>query len=114
MVSWYTKGQKKVESSLFGSKFTAMKNAIEALRALRYKLQMMGVPVSMPSFVIGDNISVIMNSSVPESTLCKKNHAIMYHTIYESVAMGESTITYVPTDNNLSDILTKVLPGSQH
>ena len=42
---WYSKRQNTVEVSTFGSEITAMKNAIELIEALRYKLRMFGVPI---------------------------------------------------------------------
>ena len=50
----------------------AMKTSVEALRGIRYKLRMMGVPLTGPTYIYGDNMSVIYNTSQPESTLKKK------------------------------------------
>jgi hypothetical protein len=66
-----------------------MKQGMEALRGLRYKLQMMGVSISGWSYIYGDNISVIHNTQRPESTLKKKSNSVCYHAIRESVTMGE-------------------------
>ena len=44
-VYWYSKRQGSVESSTYQAEFTAMKEAAEYVRALRYKLRMMGIPV---------------------------------------------------------------------
>ena len=41
---WFSKKQTCVESSSFGSEFTAMKQCCEYIRGLRYKLRMMGIP----------------------------------------------------------------------
>ena len=54
----------------------AMKQATEYLRGLRYKLRMFGIPVEEPAFVYGDNQSVLVNASMPASTLKKKSQAI--------------------------------------
>jgi hypothetical protein len=67
---------------------------------------MMGIPLTGPSYIYGDNKSQVTNSSWPESTLKKKCNSICYHAIRESVAMGESLITHIQTDDNLSDFLT--------
>ena len=88
-----------------------MKNGMESLRGLRYKLQMMGVPLTGPSFIYGDNMSVIHNTQRPESMLKKKSNSICYHAIRESVAMGESLTAHIPTEENPADVCTKVLPG---
>ncbi len=44
----------------------------------------------------GDNMSVIKNTSKPESTLKNKNNAVCYHAVKESVAMGKPLpLTYL-------------------
>jgi hypothetical protein len=47
-VVWFSKQQSKVESNVFGAEFFAIKNGIETVSGLRYKLQMMGVPLIGP------------------------------------------------------------------
>jgi hypothetical protein len=69
---WFSKRHPTVESSVFGAEFVAMKNGIETCRGLRYKLSMMGVALSGPIFVYGDNMSVVHNTQRPESVLKKK------------------------------------------
>ena len=39
------KEQYTVETSVFGAEFVALKQGIDALRGLRYKLRMMGIPI---------------------------------------------------------------------
>ena len=58
LVIWHSKKQATIETSVFGAEFVAMKQGMEALRGLRYKLRMMGVPISGPSYIYGDNMSV--------------------------------------------------------
>ena len=108
LVNWMSKKQPTIETSVFGAEFVAMKHGIESLRGLRYKLRMMGVPVVGPSYVYGDNMSVITNSQKPQSTLKKKCNSICFHAVREAVAMGECLITHIPTANNLADVITKV------
>ena len=43
--------------------------------------------------------------------LKKKSNSIAYHAVREAVAMGEILITYVNTDDNIADVMTKVLPA---
>ena len=100
-----------MESSTFGSEFVALKTAMEANRGLRYKLRMMGVPIDGQTFVFCDNQSVVANATRPESLLKKKSNAIAYHAVREAVAMKEIAICYVPTDDNVADVMTKVLPS---
>ena len=113
LVQWLSKKQPTIETSVFGAEFVAMKTGMESLRGLRYKLRMMGVPIWGPSLIYGDNMSVIRNTQQPESTLKKKNNAIAYHAVRESVAMGESLTAHVSTNNNVADLATKVLSGKK-
>jgi len=106
----FSKRQNTVEVSTFGSEFTALKNAVELIDALRYKLRMFGVPIEGPTNVFCDNESVYKNVSTPESVLKKKHHSIAYHRCRESVAAKVIRIAWEPTATNLSDIFTKVLP----
>ena len=111
LIMWLSKKQATVESSVFGSEFVAMKHVVEDLRGLRYKLRMMGVPLEGPTYIFGDNISVINNSSKPESTLKKKSNSICYHAVREAVAMGECVVGHIRTHFNFADLLTKTLSG---
>jgi hypothetical protein len=110
---WFSKRQPTVESSFFGAEFVAMKNGIETCRGLRYKLLMMGVALSGPTFVYGENMSVVHNTQRPDSVLKKKSSSICYHAVRESDVMGESIIGHVPSVDNPADICTKVVPGGQ-
>jgi len=60
-----------------------MKTAMEMVEGLRYKLRMMGVPIDGPCNVKADNMSMVRNSSVPESQLKKKSNLIAYHYVHE-------------------------------
>ena len=112
-IVWFSKKQSTVETSVFGAEFVAMKQGMETLRGLRYKLRMMGIPLEGPSYIYGDNMSVIHNTQRPESTLKKKSNSVCYHAVRESVAMGESLTGHVRSNDNPSDILTKCVPGGQ-
>jgi hypothetical protein len=73
----------------------------------------MGVALSGPTFVYGDNMSVVHNTQRPESVLKKKSNSIFYHAVHESAAMGESIIGHVTSVDNPADICTKAAPGGQ-
>ena len=113
MIDWLTKKQATVEGAVFGAKFVAMKHGVEALRGIRYKLRMMGVAVDGPTYIYGDNMSVINNTSKPESVLWKKSNSICYHFIREAIAMKECLTTHIPALRNFADLLTKCLSGKK-
>jgi hypothetical protein len=90
-----------------------MKHGMETMRGLRYKLRMMGIPLSGPSYLYGIHMSVIHNTQRPESTLKKKSNSICYHAVRESVAMDECRTGHVGSDDNMADIATKILGGGR-
>ncbi len=90
-----------------------MKHSIKTLRGLRNKIHMMGIPLSGPTYIYGDNKSQVTNSSRPELTFKKKCNSICYHAIRESVAMGETLLTHIRTGENLADFLTKTTSGAK-
>ena len=113
LIHWNSKKQAGIESSSFGSEFTAMKQCTEYIRGLRYKLRMMGIPVIGPAYIKGDNQSVLCNTTIPDSTLKKKSQSIAYHFVREGVARDEWRTAYVNTHENPADLLTKSLPAGE-
>jgi hypothetical protein len=110
-ILWFSKRQNTVETSTFGSEFVAAKIAVEMVEGLRYKLRMLGVEIDGPTDMFGDNQSVVINATKPESALKKKHNAIAYHRVREAQAAGYLRFAHEPGDTNLADILTKPLPG---
>ena len=108
-IIWYSKKQNSVESSTFGSEFTALKTGIELVQGLRYKLRMFGVPVIDATKIFCDNEAVYKSTTVPESTLKKKHHSIAYHFSREAVANGTVRVAKEATETNLADAFTKLL-----
>ena len=88
-----------------------MKQVCEYIHGLLYKLRMMGIPVDGPAYILGDNQSVLANTSIPESALKKKSQSIAYHFVREGVARDEWRTSYINTHMNDADLLTKVLPN---
>jgi hypothetical protein len=90
-----------------------MKQCCEYIRGLRYKLRQMGIAIDTPTYIFGDNQSVLVNSSKPHSQLKKKSSSIAYHFVREGVAKKEWIITYLNTNLNPADMMTKSLPGGE-
>eukprot|EP00956_Cyclotella_meneghiniana_P014845 scaffold22390_cov24-Cyclotella_meneghiniana.AAC.1 len=113
IIDWLSKKQSTVEASVFGAdaEFCAMRHGIETLRGIRYKLRMMGIPIEGAMRIFGDNMSVVNNSSKPESTLKKKSNSICYHLVREAVSMGEALVAHIPTKKKFADLFTKALSG---
>jgi hypothetical protein len=103
----YSKRQNSVECSTYGSELVAMRQAIDLVKSLRYKLRMFGIPIEGPTDIFCDNESVYKNTSIPESVLSKKQHSISYHAAREAVAALIVRIAKEDTLTNLADVFTK-------
>ena len=102
-----------MESSTFGSEFVAMRQAIELIEGLRYKLRMMGVPLDGATSIYCDNDAVVKSTTAPESTLKKKHNATCYHRSREAQAAGHVRIAKISGEENLADVFTKVVVGAK-
>ena len=78
-----------------------------------YKLRMMGILISDSLYTYGDNMSVVYNTSKPESVLRKKSDSVCCHAGGESVAMGEFVVGQIPSKENIADSMTKVPYGKK-
>jgi hypothetical protein len=72
---------------------------------------MFGIQIIGPATVFCDNESVYKNATFAESTLKKKHNSICFHRVRECVAAAIMVAHKVGSEYNLSDILTKSLPG---
>ena len=108
-IRWVYKRQKTVESSTYRSELVAACIATELILELRYTLRMLGVPLDGPALMLGDNMSVVLNTTVPSSALKKKHLGIGYHRVREAIAAKILRFAHVRSEDNLADILTKPL-----
>jgi hypothetical protein len=111
-VKWYSKRQNTIETSTYGAELVALRIAVEAIMDFRYKIRMMGIPLLGPSQVLCDNNSVVLNTTLPSSTLKKKHNAIAYHRVREAVAAKIVKVNHIKGSDNIADILTKPVDGT--
>jgi len=112
-IRWFSKKQSLVEASAFGAEFVAAKLCVEALRGLRYKIRMLGIPIHGPTSFYIDNQSVLKNISIPQSAMKRESNLIAYHYVREATAGAEILPGYINTDKNLADGQTKSIPSGQ-
>jgi hypothetical protein len=51
-------------------------------------LRCLGVPVTKPTNLYGDNFGVIQSATIPDGELKKKHIAISYHYVREAITAG--------------------------
>ena len=112
-IYWKSKKQNSGETCAFGSEFCAMKQATEYVKVFPYKLRMMVIPVEDPTFIYGDNQSVLANTTMPKSMLKKKTQSIAYQFGVEGFARDEWRNAYISTHENVAKMLTKPLPSGK-
>jgi len=63
--------------------------------------------VDKPSIMLIDNYSVVLNTTLPSSSLKKKHNGIAFNKVRECVAAKILRGAHVRSECNISDILTK-------
>ena len=115
-VKWVSRRQNTVETSAFSSEFIAMKQCVEDIEHLRFKLKMFGVPLDddhPETYILCDNEGVVKNASFVSSTLNKKHSDIAYHFVRWNVAAGVIKVAWIRTEDNIADAMTKRLSGEK-
>ena len=112
-VRWFSKHQKTVETSAYGSELVASRIATELILEVRFMLRSLGVDLDVPTLMLGDTMSLILNTSVPSSVLKKKHNAIAYHQVREAIAAKFMRFAFARSEENVSDILTKPLSNEK-
>ena len=113
-VFYFAKRQGAIETSTYGAEFMAMKTAVEEVMSVRYMLRCLGVNVTKPTHILGDNRSVILNATIPSSLLKKKHIAISYHMTREATAARICHPIKTKGDWNFADVCTKAQVRKTH
>ena len=106
-IVWHSKRQGSVQSSTFGAEFIALKKGVEEAITIRYYLRSMGVKISQPTVIYGDNLSAIKNTIRPGSPLKKKYLALSYHFCREHFSAGIVDSRKIDSKFNFADPFTK-------
>jgi hypothetical protein len=85
-IIWISTRHKTLETSIYGSELVASRIATELIIEVRYMLRSLGVALDGPASMLGDNMSVVLNTIVPSIVLKKKHNAIAYHLVREAIA----------------------------
>jgi hypothetical protein len=105
----FCKKQQTVETATYGSEFKVARQAVQQIIDLHYTLCMMGILLDGPSWMFGENESVITSSTSLHSILNKRHNALSYHCVRECIAAKFLYLLHVSGKPNLTDMLTKPL-----
>ena len=109
VVKTFSKCQTTVESSTYGSELVAARLTTDQAVELIYTLQMIGVRIDGSALMLGNNKSVVINTTIPSSALKKKHNAITYHRVHKAIAARLICFCHIDSKINVADFLTKPL-----
>lgn len=112
-VSWKSKKQNTVSKSSSEAEYRAMSAAASEITWLVRLLEELGVSSLQPVTLHCDNKSAIHIATNPVLHDRTKHIAIDCHFTREKVMEGLIQLTYLPTQLQLADVLTKILPSQQ-
>ena len=110
--NWYAKRQSSCLTSTFGAEFVSLKKAVEEAVVMRYYCRAFGMKITKPTVIYEDNMSVVMNYTIPGSKLSYKSMALSYHFVREHAYGDVVEIRKIGTNKNISDAITKGLDSS--
>ncbi|XP_057749111.1 retrovirus-related Pol polyprotein from transposon RE1 isoform X1 [Arachis stenosperma] len=110
LVSWRSKKQSVVARSSAEAEFRAVAHGICEALWVEKILQELKVSISPPMRLYCDNKSAISISHNPVLHDRTKHVEVDKHFIREKIERGQICISYVPTTEQLADVLTKGLP----
>jgi hypothetical protein len=113
-VFWMAKCQDVVAILTMELEYIAYSKGTQQMKWVYNFLSEIGHPSPLPSQLLADNTSTIAISENPKFHQCIKHIDICYHFLHDLVKSREVKISYVPSDNNLTDILTKPLSKNLH
>ena len=113
-MSWSSKKQPSVALSSTKGEYMAMMHASKEAIWIQSFLHDIHFPLSNPTMLLVDNQGAIALASNPTFHAWMKHTSVHHHFIHEQVEDWDILLKYVPTNNQVADVLTKALPYDKH
>ncbi|CAN6577184.1 unnamed protein product [Malus baccata var. baccata] len=107
-ISWQSKKQTSVSRSSTEAEYKALAHTVADVAWIRLILKDLGVVLLVQPTIYCDNTSAIALSANPVYHSRIKHLDTDYHFVQERVHQGDLKVEYLPTDEQTTDILTKV------
>lgn len=108
-VGWSSKKQPTVSLSSTEAEYIALCNGICEGKWLRCLLHELNIKCNRATTIYEDNQSCIKVAAEPREHQRMKHIDIKYNFIREAISIGEFEVKYIPTTDQLADIMTKGL-----
>eukprot|EP00253_Pinus_taeda_P008949 PITA_08949 len=110
LVSWFSKKQSSIALSTAEAEYVAAASCCTQLLCMMQTLQDFQITCTPPISILCDNTSAISISNNPVMHSKTKHIPIKYHFLREQVLEQKVKLEYVPSKEQVADILTKPLP----
>jgi len=110
-LSWQSKRQSTVATSTTEAEYMSAFSGTKEVIWLRELLKELGHPQEGITTIWEDNQPCISLSKDPSNHQKSKHFDVTYHFLRERVQMKQVELVYVPTTEQVADIMTKALPG---
>ena len=107
LISWRSKMQAIIAQSSTEAEYIASNSAVKEIVWLRRMAAEIGFK-QKPTKVNIDNLSAKALASAQMTKTLTKHIKLRYHWVREQVASGEVYLSYIPSKENMADIMTKV------
>ena len=113
-ISWSLKKQTSIALSSTEAEYIAGAHAAKEVVWLRRLLTELGLHIDGPTTLLMDNQSVMKIAKNPQFHDRTKHIEVWYHYLHQKVEDQEIELEYVPTGEQVADIITKGLAGDKH
>eukprot|EP00253_Pinus_taeda_P019730 PITA_19730 len=110
LVSWFSKKQSSISLFTVEAEYVAVASCCTQLLWMMQTLQDFQITCTTPISILYDNTSAISISKNPAMHSNTKHIPIKYHFLREQVLEQKVKLEYVPSKEQVADILTKPLP----
>jgi len=76
---------------------------------LEHLYKNVGIPISLPIFLLVDNQSTIVLMENPIFHACSKHIEVQHHWVHEKIEGGSIELEYIPMADQVADIFMKPL-----
>lgn len=111
-VAWSSRLQSTPAQSVTEAEYMALADALTECLWLRPFLASLGQLIDKPTALMIDNQSALNLARNPEFHKRTKHVGVKYHRVRHEQANKVVTVTYVPTEQNIADVLTKAVTAA--
>jgi hypothetical protein len=114
VISWAARRQTVIADSTVNAEYIAIAEATKDVMWWRPLLKQLGYDTSAPTLLLNDNQGSIQLAHNGDNSTRSKAIDVKYHLIRQELREKTINLSYVSTEHNVADILTKGLTRDRH